>query len=98
MATIEGNVVLNGALQAGADVLVLNTDGTKQTDATTGNDGTYSVSASLPCWVIALYQSGGTTYAHEDGAVYVADADPAAPDIVATGSHSISLTHSGTTS
>lgn len=73
MATIEGNVVLDGGLQSGADIVVLNTDGSEQATTTTGNDGTYSVSATLPCWVVAVYGTGGTTYASDQGAVYVSD-------------------------
>ena len=77
---------------------MLNTDGTKQTDATTGNDGTYSVSASLPCWVLAVYDNGTQLYSHEDGAVYVPEEGAVSGSIGATGTHSISLTHDGSTS
>lgn len=71
MATIEGNVVRDGQLVTGATVKALDEDGNELATTTTSSEGTYSLSATLPCFVGALYDDGGTLYVSEHGFLYV---------------------------
>lgn len=64
MATINGNVVLNGGLISGASVAAYDESGPSKVDEdTTGVDGTYSLTVSGDVWVGVVYvDGGGVTY------------------------------------
>ena len=63
MATIEGNVVLDGGLQQGVSVGAYSADGTALLDTdTTDAQGAYALTAGLPCWVGPIYDDGSQLY------------------------------------